>query len=269
MNRNMKKGIMVLVSALMILRLAACGSSAAQSGQNVGQETPVQNTVSVTDDNTQNEAASTEIQEETAAESMNTDKTKDAADHENGIKPEAVAENDSETGVQSDEDTQELNILVAYFSATNTTKGIAEHLANGLGADLYEIVPMNPYTDADLNYNDNNSRTTIEMNDPSSRPEISGSVENMGQYDVVFIGYPIWHYTAPMAVFSFIEENDLSGKKIVLFCSHGTGGLASSVKDITVALPDSDIEENVLGIYREETTDAEETVQKWLREIGY
>ena len=76
-------------------------------------------------------------------------------------------------------------------------------------------------------------------------------------------------YTAPMAVFSFIEENDLSGKKIVLFCPHGTGELASSGKDITAVLPDSDIEENVLGIYCEETTDAEETVQKWLREIGY
>ena len=80
-------------------------------------------------------------------------------------------------------------MLVAYFSATNTTQGIAEHIANGLNADIYEIVPEEPYTDADLNYNDNNSRTTIEMNDPDARPAISGSVEDMEQYDIVFIGY--------------------------------------------------------------------------------
>ena len=77
-------------------------------------------------------------------------------------------------------------VLVAYFSATGTTKGVAEHIANGLSCDFYEIVPEDPYTDADLNYNDNNSRTTIEMSDSSVRPAISGSVENMDQYDVVF-----------------------------------------------------------------------------------
>ena len=81
------------------------------------------------------------------------------------------------------QDAQEHKILVAYFSATGTTKGVAEHIANGLNADIYEIVPEEPYTDADLDYNDNNSRTTIEMNDPDARPVISGSVENMEQYD--------------------------------------------------------------------------------------
>ena len=87
---------------------------------------------------------------------------------------------------------QEKKILVAYFSATNTTKGVAENLADGIGADLYEIVPETPYTDADLNYHDNSSRTTIEMNDSDARPVISGSVENMEQYDVIFLGFPIW-----------------------------------------------------------------------------
>ena len=87
---------------------------------------------------------------------------------------------------------QTSRILVAYFSATNTTKGVAERMAEGLNADLYEIIPQEPYTDADLDYNDKNSRSTIEMNDPDSRPAISGSVENMGQYNIVFIGYPIW-----------------------------------------------------------------------------
>ena len=93
------------------------------------------------------------------------------------------------------QDAQEHKILVAYFSATGTTKGVAEHIANGLNADIYEIVPEEPYTDADLDYNDNNSRTTIEMNDPDARPVISGSVENMEQYDTVFIGYPKMEYS--------------------------------------------------------------------------
>lgn len=95
----------------------------------------------------------------------------------------------TEPASEIDTGTEGTKVLVAYFSATNTTEGVAEHIANGVNADLYEIVPEDPYTDADLNYNDNNSRSTIEMNDPSSRPAISGSVENMEQYDIVFIGY--------------------------------------------------------------------------------
>lgn len=100
---------------------------------------------------------------------------------------EAAAENVSE-----ENESGENKILVAYFSATNTTEGVAKEIADSLSADLYEIMPEEPYTDADLNYNDNNSRSTIEMNDPAVRPAISGSVENMEQYNIVFIGNPIW-----------------------------------------------------------------------------
>lgn len=100
------------------------------------------------------------------------------------------AENGTDMENTDNQDVQNHKALVAYFSATGTTKGVAEHIANGLNADIYEIVPEEPYTDADLDYNDNNSRTTIEMNDPDARPAISGSVENMEQYDIVFIGYP-------------------------------------------------------------------------------
>ena len=99
------------------------------------------------------------------------------------------AENGTDMENTDNQDVQNHKALVAYFSATGTTKGVAEHIANGLNADIYEIVPEEPYTDADLDYNDNNSRTTIEMNDPDARPAISGSVENMEQYDIVFIGY--------------------------------------------------------------------------------
>lgn len=121
---------------------------------------------------------------------------------------------------------------MAYFSATGNTRPLAEYMANGLGADLYEIVPEEPYTEADLNYNDSGSRTSIEMNDPDSRPAISGSVENMEQYDVVFIGYPIWWGQAPKIISTFLESYDWSGKTIVPFCTSGSSSIGSSASNL-------------------------------------
>ena len=100
--------------------------------------------------------------------------------------------------------------------------------ADGLSADIYEIVPQEPYTDADLNYNDDNSRSTIEMNDPSARPAISGSVENMEQYDIVFIGYPIWWGIAAWPVDTFVKINDFNGKTVIPFCTSASSGLGQS-----------------------------------------
>jgi flavodoxin/predicted small lipoprotein YifL len=119
-------------------------------------------------------------------------------------------------------------VLVAYFSCTNTTKPLAEYVADGLGADLYEIVPVDPYTAADLNYNNDNSRSTKEMNDPNSRPAISGSVANMSQYDIIFVGYPIWWGEAPRIVSTFMESYDFSGKTVIPFCTSGGSGMGSS-----------------------------------------
>lgn len=159
-------------------------------------------------------------------------------------------------------------ILVAYFSATNTTEKIAGYIADGLPADLYEIDPAVPYTSADLNYSDANSRSSIEMNDPNARPAISTIIENMEQYDTVFLGYPNWWYSCPMAVLSFIEENDLSDKQVYLFCSHGTGGLARSVQDISAALPESAmVSENVFDVYEDDTASAKEDLLNWLGEL--
>ena len=130
-------------------------------------------------------------------------------------------------------------VLVAYFSATNTTEGVAKNLADGIGADLCEILPKEPYTDADLDYNDNNSRTTIEMNDPDARPGISGSVENMEQYDVIFLGYPIWWGEAPRIINTFVESYDFSGKTIVPFCTSGGSGMGSSATNLYFAADDA------------------------------
>ena len=138
----------------------------------------------------------------------------------------ASAATESET---PENDAAEQKILVAYFSATGTTEGVAEQIAEGLSCDLYEITPQDPYTDADLNYSDTNSRTTSEMNDENARPAISGSVSDMAQYDVVFLGYPIWWGEAPKIINTFLESYDFSGKTIVPFCTSGSSGISSSV----------------------------------------
>lgn len=117
--------------------------------------------------------------------------------------------------------------LVAYFSATNTTRPLAEYAADILSADLYEIVPEDPYTDADLAYY-TNGRADREQNDPAARPGISGSVANMADYDVIFLGYPIWHGQAPRIISTFLESYDLTGKTIIPFCTSHSSGIGSS-----------------------------------------
>lgn len=129
---------------------------------------------------------------------------------------------------ETTESTESSHILVAYFSATHTTEGVAEKLADGLGADLYQIVPEEPYTDADLNYNDDNCRANTEMNDPNARPAISGSVENMEQYDTIFLGYPIWWGNAPRIISTFLESYDFSGKTVIPFCTSGSSSIEAS-----------------------------------------
>ncbi len=112
-------------------------------------------------------------------------------------------------------------VLVACFSATGNTLKVAKELADVENADFYEIVPETLYTDADLNYMDPKSRSCVEMNDPNCRPKISGTVENMAQYDVIFLGFPIWWEREPSVVDTFLESYDFSGKTIVPFCTSG------------------------------------------------
>ena len=132
----------------------------------------------------------------------------------------------------AEETAAQSHILVVYFSATGTTEGVAGKLADGLSADLYEIVPEVPYTDADLNYNDSKSRTSIEMDDPACRPAIAGELPNLVAYDTVFIGYPIWWGDAPRIVSNFAEQVDLSGKTLAVFFTSGSSGLGSSMKHL-------------------------------------
>ena len=123
-------------------------------------------------------------------------------------------------------------VLVAYFSASGVTAGVAEKLSNAIGADLYEIAPETPYTDADLNWMDKKSRSTVEMKDRSSRPAIGTKVDNMEQYDTVFVGFPIWWYREPSIIDTFMEAYDFTGKTVVPFATSGGSGLGDTYKNL-------------------------------------
>lgn len=120
-------------------------------------------------------------------------------------------------------------VLVAYFSATGTTASVAEKLAKVTVGTLYAITPETAYTSADLNWNNKKSRSSVEMNDPKSRPALKGKVENMADYEVVYIGYPIWWGVAPHIINTFIESHNLKGKTLIPFATSGGSGIAESV----------------------------------------
>jgi len=129
--------------------------------------------------------------------------------------------------------------LVAYFSATGTTMEAASRLAQAANADLHEIVPEKQYTAADLNWNDKSSRSSVEMADKSSRPAIASRVENMEQYDTVFVGFPIWWYIAPTIINTFLEQYDLAGKTIIPFFTSGGSGAGETLKYLKPSAPDA------------------------------
>lgn len=227
----MKKIISCLLAFTMIFCITSCGKSSESTRQDYGK---------------------TDVEMKTSAEE---NRNAESAAEENS------AEVDSETATDSQE---EKNILVAYFSVTNNTKAVAEKLADGLGADIYEITPEEPYTDADIDYSDDNSRTTIEMNDPDARPAIAGSVENMDQYQVLFIGYPIWWGDAPRIISTFMESYDFSGKTIIPFCTSGGSGISSSAENLEKLTGGA----NWLEGKRLNGSDSQDTIMEWAESLG-
>lgn len=251
----MKKTMTILLSLIMIFGLAACRNSAGQAerpsaagndaGNGTGENAQTESGAEAQDSNMQ-----AETEAAGGVENVDAGGTEDA-----GI---------SEIQQPEASETQGSKVLVAYFSATGTTKGVAEHIANGLRADIYEIIPEEPYTDADLDYSDNNSRSTIEMNDEASRPAISGSVENMEQYDIVFIGYPIWWGEAPRIVSTFVESYDFSGKTVVPFCTSGGSGVGSSAANLEQLTSGATWMEG----HRLNGSDSQDTVMEWVNGLG-
>ena len=133
--------------------------------------------------------------------------------------------------------------LVAYFSASGTTKKTAEIVSEADNSDLYEITPKVPYTKADLNWMDKKSRSSVEMNDKKFRPEIEDKDANIAEYDEIILGFPIWWYVAPTIVNTFLEKFDFSGKKVVLFATSGGSGFGNTVKELQPSAPNTEIVE--------------------------
>ena len=133
--------------------------------------------------------------------------------------------------------------LVAYFSASGVTAKLAETLSESIGADLYAIEPEEPYTKADLNWMNKNSRSSVEMNDPASRPAIAGKRDNMDEYDTIFVGFPIWWYVAPTIINTFLESFDFAGKTIIPFATSGGSGMGKTNEKLQPSCPSAKLME--------------------------
>ena len=191
----MKKLFASVFMIMGLLCLTACGS-------NANEPAP---------------AADSTVQSETAAEEKNTETDKtEAIEADNGSETESTAESENK------------DTLVVYFSATGTTKGVAEKIAAVTSADIYELIPAEPYSAADLDWNDKNSRTTVEMNDPDVRPAIANDDIELDGYSKMYIGYPIWWGDAPRIMSTFVEAHDFDGITVVPFCTSGGSGIGRS-----------------------------------------
>ena len=256
----MRRWMAAALAALMVLSLAACAGNQ-QEEQSASAEATEQS-----------QSASVQEEEEPAS-----------------LEEPASTEQQPEEPASSTEqpsDTQESGVLVAYFSwadnavidgevdavaspsvtAPGNVQQLAQWVSERTGGDLFSIQVTEPYSsdwDACL------ERANQERAE-DARPELTASVEQLERYDTVFLGYPNWWYGVPMALLSFLEENDLSDKQVYLFCSHGTGGLASSVEQIDEALPDSTaLSENIFDVYEEDASSSQQDILAWLEELGY
>ncbi|MBR1907804.1 NAD(P)H-dependent oxidoreductase [bacterium] len=155
--------------------------------------------------------------------------------------------------------------LVVYFSASGVTKDLAENLSKAANADIYEIKPKEPYTDADLDWRDKNARSTVEMKDHNSRPAIINDNLNIKDYDTIFVGFPIWWYIAPTIINTFLETYDFSNKKIILFATSGGSGFGRTINNLTSSVSDST--EIIEGKILNHNPSVEE-LKKWVESLG-
>ncbi len=209
----MKKKISVLAAVLLAIGLTACGNDETQATHDAAQTVKAESSEEVkTTDNTEEEAQ----QVETSEVASNTN-------------DEIVEDTSAENTGGSEENS---GVLVVYFSATGTTKGVAEKIASITGADTYEIKAAQEYTDADLDWNDSNSRTTKEQNDPSVRPEIGSEAVSLDGYTTIYIGYPIWWGEEPRIMDTFAESYDFEGKTVIPFCTSGSSDIGSTGQNL-------------------------------------
>lgn len=239
-----KRLIAVFLSIFLLSVLSACGNSASlpnDAGSSVQQ-------TQTTKEEPTDEVVKEPGEEMAVMPSSEPDESRIAEDSVNGEKGTAV----------------ERKILVAYFSCTGTTESLAGYAADILGADVYEIVPEEPYTDSDLAYY-TGGRADQEQDDPNVRPAISGSVENMDGYDTIILAYPIWHGQAPRIISTFLESYDFSGKTIVPFCTSHSSGVGSSADNLHSLCADS--AEWKEGMRFGGGTE-KDTIEEWLTDVG-
>ena len=155
--------------------------------------------------------------------------------------------------------------LVAYFSASGVTESVAKMLAEAADADLYEIKPKVPYTKADLNWMDKNARSTVEMNDKSSRPALADDDAKVADYDVVFLGFPIWWYVAPTIINTFLEKYDFAGKTIILFATSGSSGFGKTLENLKGSVSDQAVLKEGKLLNGRQSVDA---LKKWVESLG-
>lgn len=236
----MKKFLSVMLTLTMVFTFAACGNGGSESSRSASSQAGEQSSSTAPDEEASSEPQSSSASEENPATSESTDPVESSAPDENAepvesSTPAEGSESDESSaptesalpaGEESQPETEAGSAsLVVYFSWSGNTESVANEIQAQTGADIFEIVPAEPYTD------DYNTLLDIAQEEQAdgARPAIADTVENFDQYDVVYFGYPNWWYGVPMALLSFLENNDLSGKQIYLFYSHGTGGLADSV----------------------------------------
>lgn len=227
----MRRRIYLLLAFVLAFIMAGCGNHAAEGGQESVSVQP-------------------EVQTEQSIDNN------ESSEMENQEPLEPASEPKQETNMEQ-------KTLVVYFSATGTTEPLAKYAAEILNADIYEIVPENPYTEDDLAYY-TNGRADQEQNDPSARPAISGGVENMEEYSTIVLAYPIWHGQAPRIISTFLESYDFSGKTILPFCTSHSSGIGSSADNLHELCSDS---VNWLDGRRFEAGTTKEAMETWLENV--
>lgn len=246
----MKKWIVVFLSFCMLLGIAACGAEKTEN-------------IPMPENKSEEPAANVETTPVTEA---GAEKPEDSSINQSGSKILIAyftwAEN---TQVENPEEVDVDATTSASVLLPGNTAKMAGWIQQKVGGDLFSIVVSEPYSS---DYDECLDRAADEKAE-NARPELVNHVDNMEDYDVVFLGFPNWWYTAPMAIFSFIEEYDFSGKTVVPFCAHGTGGLAGSVTDITAALPDSTEVLEPIGVYRPDIDSAQPVINEWLEGLGF
>lgn len=254
----MKKMTAIALSLVMLLTLMACGNTDVSEGQkessNPATVPSEQGTVQKPEMEEHSEMQQGEVQQGEAGQEISEQETVQ----------EKESDGSGATFLEEQETDMDTKTLVVYFSCTGTTKPLAEYAAEILEADLYEIVPEEPYTEADLAYY-TNGRADREQNDPDSRPAISGSVDNMDQYETIVIGYPIWHGQAPRIISTFLESYDFAGKTIVPFCTSHSSGIGSSASNLHSLCPDSTVWSEGR---RFEAGTSKDTIAEWLGSVG-